>query len=243
MFTHETLSSFGLHFSHDNTNVGRHGAASWPLAIRESTSGTEIPYALPSFAAVQPGFKGSNPGARFRVVVHQVRDTLKCIISRANRIGMMYAPIRYSNPDMFKHLAEGTGVHIAYPPPAEMQQFYDSKGNSDWTTQKRLRVALWHYVLWNEWLDAWADETVRVEDLTGRPEDILHLCEVAGEDCRSRGSKKKAASSTTNSHQIMDELRDVTWDTLCDISPFMCDRAKLLAQSYGYNVPGYEPLR
>ena len=59
----------------------------------------------------------------------QVRDTLKCIVSRANRVGMMFAPIRYSHPDMFRNLAKDTTLEgrIAYPPEDEMQAFLDAK--------------------------------------------------------------------------------------------------------------------
>ena len=183
---------------------------------------------------MQKSFRGPVPKARFRIVVHQVRDALKAITSRANRVGMMFAPIKYSNPDMFRELADGTSAQLSYPPEAEMDTFRAEKGNKDWTARKRLRVALWHYVLWNEWLDSWADYTVRVEDLS-EEKHIVALCDLIDEQC-PRSARATSTSKTTNSHEYIDELRDVTWETLRQISPFMTDRAQALARSYGYVV-------
>ena len=235
MYTHEALSKRGLSFTHDNTQVGKHGAAAWPLAIRDSPEGTPVPYALPSFAAYQRSFKGAGATARFRVVVHQVRNTLKCIVSRANRVGMMFAPIRYSHPEMFKNLAAGTSLEgrIAYPPAEEMQAFLDAKAEADWSVEKRLRVALWHYVMWNEWLTEFSDVTMRLEDL-----DTDLLCQYAGDGTSPCGQTPPAGSDNkkANSHELIPELEGVTWAQLCAISPYMCDRAKKLSVSYGYDV-------
>jgi hypothetical protein len=64
-------------------------------------------YELPSFLhGTASNAIGPNPRARFEVVFHQVRDPLKSLISRANRIGMMYSPIAYANPKLFKLLTE-----------------------------------------------------------------------------------------------------------------------------------------
>ena len=236
MFTHETLSKRGLDFAHDDKPVGRHGAASWILAIREAPQdgSVAVPFAFPSFAQVQEAFRGPSPRAKFRVVVHQVRDALKSITSRANRVGMMYAPIKYSNPDMFRELARGTTAEVSYPTGSEMELFRAEKGNNNWTPRKRLRVALWHFVLWNEWLDSFADYTVRVEDPSDE-EQLVALCRLVGEACPKKPTKGEP-SKKTNSHEYIDELRDVTWETLRDISPFMTERAQALARRYGYDV-------
>ena len=57
--------------------------------------------------ARQPHFHGlasRGPG--------QVREPLKCIVSRANRVGMMYSPIAYGNPALFGLLAEGLRAEV-----------------------------------------------------------------------------------------------------------------------------------
>ena len=92
-----------------------------PLAIRETgeydraahnTSG----YALPNFARAPLGaaFHGARARARFRVVAHQTRHPLKTVLSRANRVGMMYAPVAYSNPYLFRDVL---GHAPGFPPP------------------------------------------------------------------------------------------------------------------------------
>lgn len=124
----ESLSNIGAQISHDNTEIGRHGAVAWPMAVRET--GHLDPahfgcngYEMPSFLHKTAGNAvGPNPRARFDAVFHQVRDPLKSIVSRANRIGMMYSPIAYANPVLFQLLTNefrASNVRIAQsnPPP------------------------------------------------------------------------------------------------------------------------------
>lgn len=147
----------------------------------------------------------------------------------------MFAPIKYSNPDMFKELARGTTAVISYPPENEMAIFRAEKGNKNWTPRKRLRVALWHYVFWNEWLDAWADYTVKVEDLSGA-QHLMALCGLIGNNATAActQSPSKSTSTKINTREYIEELIGVTWANLSAITPFMADRARALGESYGY---------
>ena len=90
-FTHKTLKARGFDFAHDDMPVGKHGAASWILAIREGPQdgSVKIPFAFPSFANLDRSFMGAAAKARFNVVVHQVRNPLKAIVSRANGVGKL----------------------------------------------------------------------------------------------------------------------------------------------------------
>ena len=133
----------------------------------------------------------------------QVREPLSSIVSRANRIGMMYAPIAYSNPYMFRLL----GHAPSFPPPLELAAWRRAKAQDDWTPSKRLMMASYHYVMWNEWVYAFADWTYQVEQV-----DLLVICERAGLDCTS--SKLDRASKTvdkTNHHDAKDELAGAGW--------------------------------
>ena len=76
----------GVAFAHDNEAVKANGAASWPLAIRETapydrdvynTSG----YSLPDFSkhAVGRAFQTVSAVARFRLVFHQARGGCRVV--------------------------------------------------------------------------------------------------------------------------------------------------------------------
>ena len=69
--------------SHDNSDIGRHGAVAWPLAVRETghldplahdgTNGYELPSFLHDVARTAVG---ASPRARFAAVFHQVKGEL-----------------------------------------------------------------------------------------------------------------------------------------------------------------------
>ena len=71
-----------LNVTHDNSDVGGFGAVAWPLAMRESRL-RRIPIFLRS--NLSPAFLTPNPGARFRIVVHQVRHPLSVIRNRSRK--------------------------------------------------------------------------------------------------------------------------------------------------------------
>ena len=157
----------------------------------------------------------------------QVREPLSSIVSRANRIGMMYAPIAYSNPYMFRLL----GHAPSFPPPLELAAWRRAKAQDDWTPSKRLMMASYHYVMWNEWVYAFADWTYQVEQV-----DLLVICERAGLDCTSSKLDRASKTSTkTNHHDAKDELTGAGWPELCNATEFMCGRAKRLAGLFGYS--------
>ena len=83
----DELVALGAQVSHDNSEVGRHGAVAWPLAIRETghldpelyddgelaghgMNGYELPSFLHNTART---VIGRNPSARFSIILHQVR--------------------------------------------------------------------------------------------------------------------------------------------------------------------------
>ena len=77
-----------------------------------------LPHRLPNFARrPNTGLRGTEPAWRFRRVFHQVRHPLKVVRSRANRIGMMVAPLAYSNPYLFR---DAFGYAPGFPPPDEL---------------------------------------------------------------------------------------------------------------------------
>ena len=130
------------------------------------------------------------------IYLKKVREPLKCIVSRANRVGMMFSPINYASPQLFAllthdfrvGLSEGTGnppwLHqdnadskdtvgeaaampstttisttpskgvrdslewLSPPPESERQAFEAMRKEQGWSTSKRLRIALFHFVYW-----------------------------------------------------------------------------------------------
>ena len=97
-----------------------------------------------------------------------MRDPIKCIVSRANRVGMMYSPIAYASPALFALLTKDLRAEVAaleQPAPAgltvslqllsppggwplegEGLAFEASRKEEGWQRDKRLRIALFHYV-------------------------------------------------------------------------------------------------
>ena len=91
----DSLKALGLGFSHDNTEVGRHGAVAWPLAVRETghldpaahggTNGYELPSFLHDTASTAVG---PDPRARFEQVFHQVPGGQALLVSRRTFVRM-----------------------------------------------------------------------------------------------------------------------------------------------------------
>jgi len=265
-FMQESLTKLGGQISHDNTEVGRHGAVAWPLAVRET--GHLDPaahgcngYELPSFLHDQARtVVGVHPKARFEKVFHQVREPLKCIVSRANRIGMMYSPIAYGNPSLFALLTAdlrkesldppiASTLELLTPPPVdEVRAYGRSRDVEGWPKDKRLLVALFHFVYWNAFIDLYADEVFRIEDTTAAqvcamaPSPLKESCshedqsESGGGNERGNAKAGGGVSEKTNSHDLIDELTDTSWLDLCTLSPVMASRAQKLAKRYGYAV-------
>ena len=267
----DSLTRLGVQVSHDNTEVGRHGAVAWPLALRETghldpndhgdgdmaghgVNGYELPSFLHDSAR---SVVGSLPRTRFELVFHQVREPLKCIVSRANRIGMMYSPIAYGNWKLFslllRDLLKIPGIEWSHPalrllaPPTDTEQAtYDAtRRESSWTTSKRLTVALYHFVYWSAFIDLYADWTYRIEDTL--PSEVCTRIQSLGSTCGEGVGKgtagtesksgKNAVSKKTNSHDIIPDLVDTTWKSLCAIAPNMTRRAQELSRRYGYVAP------
>ncbi len=136
-FAAKTLTALGYDVAHDDARCGRVGAASWPLAIREGAYHTR-PYQLPNFATINSGFRGPNPRWRFRRVFHQTRDPLRTILSRANSVGMMVSPWRYSDPLLFR---DGLGYCPGFPPVAEFAAWREDRTaverGPSWTLEMR----------------------------------------------------------------------------------------------------------
>lgn len=138
----------------------------------------------------------------------------------------MYAPIAYSNPYMFRLL----GYAPSFPPPAELAAWHRAKADDGWNASKRLLMASYHYVMWNEWVDSFADWTYQVEQV-----DLMAICTRAGLHCQeSKLSSASKTSTKTNHKDAKEILSGAGWSDLCVATPFMCGRAKRLARLYGY---------
>uniref|UniRef100_A0A7S3NKW0 Sulfotransferase domain-containing protein n=1 Tax=Aureoumbra lagunensis TaxID=44058 RepID=A0A7S3NKW0_9STRA len=253
MFASQQLRRAGYDISHDNERVGKFGAAAWPLAIRETNAVDRFKYgsggyAIPNFAhALGSQFFGTAPSARFAVILQQTRHPLATIASRADRVGMMYAPISYSNPHLFRDV-----LHYApsFPPQSELQAWYNDRHNShEWNTEKRLRVALFHYVFFNEWVNAYADATYQVEhfDLQRiilfaqlgkiqHSHSIRHLLSLPHHNnkIKKQPARYQYNKERPNHHAAKYISRNLTWADLRRVSPFVASRAQDLAQSFGY---------
>ena len=224
-FAAKTLTARGYDVAHDDARCGRVGAASWPLAIREGA------YELPNFATINSGFRGPNPRWRFKHIFHQTRDPLRTILSRANSVGMMVSPWIYSDPLLFR---DGLGYCPGFPPAAELEAWREDRtaveGGAPWTPDMRLRVALFHYVFWNDWVRAYADWTYKVEDF-----DADEIARRAALRPPRPPARPKPAAAAENSRAMDPALASVTWADLERISPLVWRRATQLARQFGYD--------
>ena len=211
--------------AHDDARVGRVGASSWPLAIREGA------YQLPNFATINSGFRGPNPRWRFHRVFHQTRDPLRTVLSRANSVGMMVSPWSYSDPLLFR---DGLGHCPGFPPAAELRAWREDRtaveGGAPWTPEVRLRVALFHYVFWNDWVKAYADWTYKVEEF-----DVEQIARRASLGPPRPPARPILAAAAENSRAMDPALATVTWSDLERISPVVWRRATRLAREFGYD--------
>ena len=225
-FAAKTLTALGYDVAHDDARCGRVGAASWPLAIREG-----MRYELPNFATINSGFRGPHPRWRFRRVFHQTRDPLRTILSRANSVGMMVSPWIYSDPLLFR---DGLGHCPGFPPAAELAAWREDRtaveGGAPWTPEVRLRVALFHYVFWNDWVKAYADWTYKVEEF-----DVEQIARRASLGPPRPPARPIPAAAAENSRAMDPALASVTWSDLERISPVVWRRATRLAREFGYD--------
>ena len=222
-FAAKTLTARGYDVAHDDARCGRVGAASWPLAIREGT------YLLPNFATINSGFRGPKPRWRFRRIFHQTRDPLRTILSRANSVGMMVSPWMYSDPLLFR---DGLGYCPGFPPASELEAWRRDRRavENGWTPDMRLRVALFHYVFWNDWVRAYADWTYKLEDF-----DAQEIARRASLGPARPPARPKPAAAAENSRAMDPALASVTWADLERISPLVWRRATQLARQFGYD--------
>ena len=224
-FAAKTLTALGYDVAHDDARVGRVGASSWPLAIREGT------YELPNFATINAGFRGPNPRWRFRRVFHQTRDPLRTVLSRAHSVGMMVSPWVYSDPLLFR---DGLGYCPGFPPVVEFVAWREDRTaverGASWTPEMRLRVALFHYVFWNDWVNAYADWTYKLEDF-----DAQEIARRASLGPPRPPARPKPAAAAENSRAMDPALASFTWADLERISPVVWRRATRLAREFGYD--------
>ena len=190
-----------------------------PRRSRIGSNPTEIEASKVGKTRKTPGFPGH-------------RHPLKTVLSRANRVGMMYAPLAYSNPHLFR---EGLGYAPSFPPRGELEAWYADRANKDaWPVAKRLRVALFHYVFWNDWVAAYADAQIKIEDF-----DVATVAARAGlKTPKSDPAKRRRRPPKTdaNHHDLLPDLANVSWADVRAVSPFVHDRASRLARAHGYDV-------
>ena len=105
-----------------------------------------------------------------------------------------------------------------------------SEGGAPWTPEMRLRVALFHYVFWNDWVKAYADWTYKVEDF-----DAQEIASRASLGPPRPPARPMPAAAAENSRAMDPALASVTWADLERISPLVWRRATQLARQFGYD--------
>ena len=160
---------------------------------------------------------------------HQTRDPLKTVLSRANSVGMMVSPWSYSDPLLFR---DGLGYCPGFPPASELEAWRRDRRavENGWTPDMRLRVALFHYVFWNDWVRAYADWTYKLEDF-----DAQEIARRASLGPARPPARPKPAAAAENSRAMDPALASVTWADLERISPLVWRRATRLALQFGYD--------
>ena len=169
---------------------------------------------------------------------------------------MMYSPIAYSNYLLFSFLLRDIMISpqsdelsskttsydwshpalrlLAPPTPTERAEFDATRKEEGWGPRKRLIVALHHFVYWSSFIDLYADMTYRVEDTpaTFVCAQVPQLSSLCGTGDSSRG--RADGKHHTNSHEIIPELKSISWANLCNLAPNMTRRALELGYRYGY---------
>jgi hypothetical protein len=194
------LQELGYSVTHDDAQViGSDGAVSWPLAVNTLKS-------YPTWV--------KHPGnARFNTLIHQVRDPLKSIPSRAAHI-----------------IAIMTPYVKAHTP--EMQHMTDAFRNNS------MAVSLLHYVTWHNLIELQnPDMRFRIEALdTATLKTILRTAKLplpADADFKIDRAMSTIDNKTNSDH--VQEHNDVTWSELFAINAGLAQRAYDMAVRYGYN--------
>jgi hypothetical protein len=199
-YTMSVLRSLGYNISHDDAKrIGSDGAVAWPLAVKGRG-----PY--PKWA--------SKPGkARFRALIHQVRDPLASIPSRAAHIKPLLEPFVVAQTPEMKRMAPAF------------------RNNS-------MAVALLHYVTWNSLIEKQhPDFRFRVEHLNSTI--LMTILRAARlplpkRDRPSFDEVLREANRATNSEHVKAH-EDVTWPGLFRIHSGLAQQAYDMAIRYGYN--------
>jgi hypothetical protein len=199
-YTASVLQTLGYSVTHDDALfIGSDGAVSWPLAVNTLRS-------YPTWV--------KHPGnARFKTLIHQVRDPLKSIPSRAAHI-----------------IAIMTPYVKAHTP--EMQRMTDAFRNNS------MAVSLLHYVTWHKLIELQnPDMRFRIEALdTTTMKQILRTAELPlPEDADMKISLAMSIIDNKTNSDHVQEHKDVTWPELFAINAGLAQRAYDMAIRYGYN--------
>jgi hypothetical protein len=198
-YTAQVLQQLGYNVTHDDADkIGSDGAVSWPLATNAEQS-------YPDWVA--------HPGkAKFKTLIHQVRDPLKSIPSRASHIVAIQTP------------------HVELHTP-EMQRMTAAFRNNS------LAVALLHYVTWHSLIERQnPDMRFRIEALD--VVTVRRILQTAGLtlpiEAHARISEVlgEALKDTNTRHVALHN--DVTWSELFAINTDIAQRAYDMATRYGY---------
>jgi hypothetical protein len=198
-FTVSILRRLGYNVTHDDEEqIGSDGTVSWPLAVGPRAS-------YPKWAT-QAG------AARFATLVHQVRDPLTSIPSRAAHIKPVFESFVSGNCPEMNHMSP---------------RF---RNNS-------LAVSLLHYVTWHTLIEKQNPEIrFRIEELNTLT--LIKILRAAKLPMPNGGPALvdkvlRHANRTTNSEHVQSH-RDVTWSELFGIHPGLAQQAYDMAVRYGY---------
>ena len=143
----------------------------------------------------------------------------------------MVSPWSYSDPLLFR---DALGFCPGFPPTTELEAWRRDRravqGGAPWTPEVRLRVALFHYVFWHDWVKAYADWTYKVEEF-----DANEIARRASLGPARPPARPIPAAAAENSRAMDPTLASVTWSDLERISPVVWRRATQLARQFGYD--------
>mmetsp|Transcript_25950 Transcript_25950/g.47862 ORF Transcript_25950/g.47862 Transcript_25950/m.47862 type:complete len:563 (+) Transcript_25950:49-1737(+) len=110
---------------------------------------------------------------------------------------------------------------------------------------RALEIALKHYVLQNSFVERYAQQTFRFEDLLEDPHIVMKLCKQYGGASADCTEEKVLSVQHDNVHKNTlhtEKTPGVTWGRLVELDREFAAMAQNLAQRHGYKLPKHEVL-